>query len=72
MNLLEFYDSIGRVNRVLYPSPRVLYLFLSSLPLRSLAALVQPLPCRISLEFRGGRLFGNPFKIDLDLIRLET
>lgn len=28
MNLLEFYDSIGRVNRVLYPHP----LFLSSLP----------------------------------------
>lgn len=30
MNLLEFYDSIGRVNRVLYPSPS----FLSSVPTR--------------------------------------
>lgn len=51
MNLLEFYDSIGRVNRVLYPSPA----FLSSVPTRSLA-LVLP---RISLEL----IFGISFTL---------
>lgn len=59
MNLLEFYDSIGRVNRVLYPSPA----FLSSVPTRSLA-LVLP---RISLEL----IFGISFTLGEEVRNLR-